>query len=229
MGKPQLFLLHFAGGNYYSFRFMTPLLKKLEVVPLELPGRGKRSNELLLKDFDSAVSDLVQQITKLRNGSPCMLFGHSMGAYLALGIVIRMEIMHQSPAFLFVSGSAGPGVNMGRSWHSLEDRHLIQELTDLGGMPPGFCEDPELMNYYLPILRADFEVVEKNALDDCIVNVPIYAMMGDKEENVDSITNWEKFTKSSFSFKIFNGDHFFIHSYPQSIVDIIEKCYDSLQ
>ena len=160
MGKPQLFLLHFAGGNYYSFRFMTPLLNKFEVVPLELPGRGKRSNELLLKDFDSAVLDLVHQITKLRNGSPFILFGHSMGAYLALGIAIRMEILHQSPAFLFVSGSAGPGVNTGRCWHLFEDKHLIQELTDLGGMPPDFCEDTDFMNYYLPILRADFEVVD---------------------------------------------------------------------
>ncbi len=52
MKKTQLFLLHFAGGNYYSFRFMFPQLNEFEIIPVELPGRGKRMKENLLKDFD---------------------------------------------------------------------------------------------------------------------------------------------------------------------------------
>jgi surfactin synthase thioesterase subunit len=55
--KAQLFLLHFAGGNIYSFNTITPGLKNLEVIPLELPGRGRRMQKGLLKDFDLAAND----------------------------------------------------------------------------------------------------------------------------------------------------------------------------
>jgi external thioesterase TEII len=47
MEKPQLFLLHFAGGSCYSFQFMLPYLKDFNVLPIELPGRGRRIKESL--------------------------------------------------------------------------------------------------------------------------------------------------------------------------------------
>ncbi len=63
MNKPQLFLLHFAGGNRYSFQFLLPQLSAFNVVALELPGRGNRLNEPLLDNFNEAASDLYQQVT----------------------------------------------------------------------------------------------------------------------------------------------------------------------
>src|SRR5690349_18687727 len=106
----QLFLLHFAGGSTYSFDFLKKHLKTdIEFLPLELPGRGKRSTEKLIKTKQEAIEDYLSQILKLRNGSPFIVYGHSMGATLGLSVVSGLEKRGHFPEQLIVSGNSGPG------------------------------------------------------------------------------------------------------------------------
>ena len=65
--KPQLFTIHFAGGNCYSFNFLKQHFDPyFEVVALELPGRGKRMTEPLLKDAQDAANALFLELNKHR-------------------------------------------------------------------------------------------------------------------------------------------------------------------
>ena len=78
-------MLHFAGGSCYSFSFIAPILEsQFEVIQLELPGRGKRMDEVLLTDFDAAARDVAQQILEKLDDQDFLIFGHSMGASLSL-------------------------------------------------------------------------------------------------------------------------------------------------
>ena len=226
MNKPQLFLLHFAGGNYYSFHFLLPLLQDFHVFPIELPGRGKRIHEGLLTDFDKAAQDIYAQIMKNLTTSGFLIYGHSMGAYLALRVVNILEKKGRSPACLIVSGNAGPGIGKEKFTYLLGHQEFISKLESLGGVPSELMENKELFNFFEPILRADFEVAEKNGLkDEPAVNAPLYAIMGSDEEQVDQISNWGKFTRSGFSYEILSGDHFFIHRHPERISNIIKEFY----
>src|SRR5579859_5869614 len=100
MMKPKLFLLHFAGGNCYSFQFMSSLLNEFDVISPELPGRGKRMKEELLKDFELAALDIYEQVAKQNGASRFMIYGHSMGAYLALRVSRMLEMEGKPPAYL---------------------------------------------------------------------------------------------------------------------------------
>lgn len=224
MKKPQLFLLHFAGGNIYSFRQLSPFLDGFEVIPIELPGRGKRTNEGLLYDHAAAVADLYEQI-KARRNDQCrfLIFGHSLGAYLALPLAHMLEEQSDPPAAIFVSGHTGPGSDNDEDWHTLSDLDFIDRLIALEGMPPEVFTDSELMDYYLPILKADFQISEKSPDKNYVIHIPIYAMMGDQEEDVSCIQNWKKFTTASFQFRVFEGGHFFIHEHPQKIAETIKE------
>lgn len=206
---------------------MFSYLHHFEVIPVELPGRGRRIDEELITDFDAAALDLYAQITRKLSSDTFYLYGHSLGAYLALRVANLLEKAGQCPSYVFVSGNAGPGVN-GRgkgNWHLLEREDFIQALRGLGGIPEEFTANKELLDMYLPVLRADFRIVEKKELDDePPVNAPLLAMMGDQEETAGKITNWARFTQSHFDYKILPGNHFFIRNHPHTIARIMEDC-----
>jgi surfactin synthase thioesterase subunit len=224
----QLFLLHFAGGNIYSFNFLKKSISSnIEFIALELPGRGKRHNEKLLKNKSEAIEDYVKQIKSLRNGKPFLIFGHSMGATLGLSITDRLEALGDEPYGLIVSGNAGPGMKKEDKIkrYLLNDIDFKEELKKLGGISQDILEHKEFYDFFSPVMRADFETLEQ---DDFIeknirLKTPIYALMGSEEKTVDKIENWKNFTRGTFQYKILSGNHFFIHEHPQEVADIIVK------
>jgi surfactin synthase thioesterase subunit len=132
-----------------------------------------------------------------------------------------------APAYLFVSGNAGPGIRGNMLRHLLNQDEFIAEVKKLGGLSEEFLMNEDLLDFYLPILRADFSIAEQNNLtNEPPVYCPLYALMGSLEEKVDEITNWGRFTRSRFEYKILEGDHFFIHQHPREIAGIIKEKYD---
>ncbi|QNN43959.1 thioesterase II family protein [Pedobacter roseus] len=225
--KAKLFLLHYAGGNVYSYQFLIPLLNDFDVIPLELPGRGKRAKEPLLKLFEEVSVDLYNLILNQVQEEEFLIYGHSMGAYLGLKITDMLNGINKKPVCLIVSGNPGPGIKDDLQRHLLDDCEFIRELKKIGGIPSEIFANNEVLNYFLPILRADFEVAENNNLDSTRASdVPIFAMMGDQEEKCEQISNWNRFTSGSFDFKIMKGGHFFIRENPELLAGIIRKCYD---
>lgn len=225
MKKTQLFLLHFAGGSSYSYDFIKPYLHDFEIIQLELPGRGRRMDEALILDFNVAAQDLFQQILKRITSASFFVYGHSMGAYLALKIVSMLEKVNKRASYLIVSGNAGPGINEPVKRYLLDKHEFRKELKRIGGIPNEFFSNVELLEFYEPILRADFQISEEGDFNDVLpVNTPLFAIMGDEEEKVKKISNWANFTKLNFDYHIFPGDHFFIREQPAGIADILRNC-----
>lgn len=231
MEKPKLFLLHFAGGSSYSFQFMNSFLGKFDVIPIELPGRGKRIHENLLKDFDRAAEDIYNQIISNVNTKPFLIYGHSMGAYLGLRVSSMLQNTGKAPGYLIVSGNAGPGCDMNKAGqiYLLQEKDFIEKLISLGGIPEEIINDKEIFKFFEPIIRADFEIIEKNSLMEfASIECPIYALMGSQEKHVGQISNWSRFTESDFEFEILEGGHFFIHQHATRIADVLIHCYDRI-
>ncbi|GGG24261.1 thioesterase [Dokdonia pacifica] len=231
-GKIQIFLLHFAGGSSYSYEFLKNDLKmEFEFYPLELPGRGKRNDEKLLYQKEDTIYDYVGQIKSLRNNKPYIIYGHSMGATLGLSVTKKMEGYGDAPEALIVSGNPGPGIEREeKKRYLMEDAMFKEELRKLGGIPDEVLENDELYSFFGPIMRADFRVLEE---DDFLekgltVHTHIIALMGDEEELVDHIENWNQYTTVDFSYQIFPGNHFFIYDASTQVLDIIKKSCNHL-
>ena len=227
--KIQLFLLHFSGGNCYSFQFLKlHLSTDFDVYPLELPGRGKRMREELLSTESEAIEDYVSQIVSLRSCHPYLIFGHSMGASLGLKVTKRLEELHDPPSRFIAGGNAGPGTGDCKFRSKMNEEELKKELWSLGGIPEEVLNNDELFSFFGPIIRADFRILEEGkGLDTGFkVNCPVTAVMGDKEENAELIENWKNFTTSDFEFYHLPGHHFFIYDHPADLVRIIKNCYD---
>ncbi|MFH7012910.1 thioesterase II family protein [Flavobacterium sp. FlaQc-52] len=237
----QLFLLHFAGGNCYSYDFLKKKLKdkEISVYALELPGRGKRYNEDLLLNKKEAIQDYVKQIKKLRNNEPYIIYGHSMGATLGFSVVKEMEQENDAPLQFVATGNAGPGlkvfdeegVEIKRDRYSLPDDEFKSVLRELGGIPEEVLENKELFDFFGPIIRADFQVLEKGGFieQNIKIDCPIHAIMGDSEKKAHLIDNWKNYTNTDFKSQVLPGNHFFIHEYPDEIASILLKCVNSEQ
>ncbi|MDP2542686.1 thioesterase [Tenacibaculum discolor] len=234
----KVFLLHFAGGSSYSFDFLRPFLPNcFEFIPLELPGRGKRIGQALIKNKEIAVEDYVKQIKLLHEGVPFIIFGHSMGADLGFYVTKKLEKSLLFPEYLFVSGNPGPKKETYDSVkekskklrYKLSDDELKEELREIGGMPEEVLQDNDIFDFFKPIIRADFQVLEDdNTLSkNIVIKSPIYALMGEKEEHSSRIDNWKNYTYSSFNCSLFKGNHFFIYDHPESISVIIKEALTS--
>jgi external thioesterase TEII len=184
-------------------------------------------DEQLLQDFGKAAQDIFGQVSEKLNGQAFLVYGHSMGAYLALRLVNMLEKNGQQAACLLVSGNAGPGIEYDHKKRYLLPREaFIEELKMLGGVPDELFQDEELFQLFEPVLRADFEIAEENGLaKEPPVSCPLFAMMGSTEEKTGQIDNWGKFTRARFDFEILSGGHFFIYDHAGRIAGIINNWY----
>lgn len=229
----QVFLLHFAGGSRRSFDFLRSLMRKdLDFIPLEIPGRGDRMHETFLETKELVIEDYCHQVKKLRNGRPYLIYGHSMGATMGLNVANKMEADKDPPCQLIVSGNAGPGVKdetctKGKRY-LMEETEFKAELKELGGIPEEVLENEELYEFFSPILRADFKVLEmeEGPIEEGVkIKIPIHAIMGDTEKTSNKIENWNRFTTGNFQSTILKGNHFFIYNHAERIVDIIHRSF----
>lgn len=231
--KTQCFLLHFAGGSCYSFDFLKKYVHfNIEFIPLELPGRGKRSTQPLITDKKAAIDDYFQQIRLKRNRyQDYLVFGHSMGATLGLSVVKKMEAIGDIPSCLVVSGNSGPGIEevqaeiKANQRHAMSDDDFKNELREIGGVSDEVLDNQELYEYYSPILRADFQLLETDGFMEkgTQIKAPIYALMGTQEKYNVHIENWKNFTRASCHSETLEGGHFFIYDHAQRLGELIEK------
>ena len=87
-------------------------------------------------------------------------------------------------------------------------------LLRLNGTPKEVLEHPELMELMLPLLRADFSVVETYDYRpgvplDCPLTV--FGGLRDAEVSREQLEAWREQTTSEFALRMLPGDHFFLN------------------
>ncbi|KFF74855.1 hypothetical protein HX13_12775 [Chryseobacterium sp. P1-3] len=225
--KPQIFLLHYAGGDRNSFR---PLIEELQsqfqIETPELPGRGNRMSEPPLKDKQEAIADILIQIKRTRQKDvPYLIYGHSMGAILGFEICHAMEKENDAPVHFVATGYPGPGIKNTPPIADLPKTEFFAEVRKLGGISDEVMQYEELLDFFEPLLRGDFGLLENknNQTPDIKIQTPIFAVMGKSEKYALNIRNWAKYTEASCECQIVNGNHFFINQNFNYLAQVIKN------
>ncbi len=225
----QLFCIPFSGGNAYSYaEFKKYLPDHIELCNLELPGRGTRIREPLLTDIDTMTEDLFRQMEDHIQGDYA-IFGHSLGALLTITLsrMIQEKGMNP-PSHLFLSGQSTKDFNNPNARYLLPDDQFIQMLRNMEGTPEELLTDESFVNFFLPIIRADFQSIEtyKNIPAPFKLKMPITVLLGKEEPVTDEeAALWQMETDNTFSIHRFEGGHFFIYNQTAEICRFIaEKC-----
>lgn len=212
----RLFCFPYAGSSASVVyrKWTSNLSPQFEVIPIELPGRGSRIQEELKHNVQEVVEEIAGSIIPLLN-KPFYFFGHSMGALISFKLAnyLKHKIGMQ-PKILFLSAHRAPQIlKTGLIMHKLNDEELKVELKNLKGMDEKILENDELMEIFLPIIKADYEVCETYPFSDNeILDIPFIVFGGDKDEgiSVDELKEWKQLTTKSFQLHLFAGDHFYI-------------------
>jgi len=238
--RVRLFCLPHAGSGTSAYNLWKRLLPAtIEVCPIHIPGRESRLAEPSIIDSPTLISGIAAALADHLD-RPYAIFGHSMGSLLALDLAFSLRDSGlPQPSHLFVSGRNATHVPIRQGeLHRLPDADLIEALAiRYGGLPQEILETPELLELYLPILRADLTLLETHRYApqpplDC----PIAAFAGADDRNVtpEGLAAWGDHTTAAFETRLFDGGHFYLtgpsrQALLQLIADRLAAVPDSIE
>ncbi|MBU2699295.1 surfactin synthase thioesterase subunit [Sporomusaceae bacterium BoRhaA] len=228
--KIKLFCLPYAGGTAMVYTKWSKYLHKIiELYPLEMSGRGKRFGLQLFDNIEDTVDDLFKIMSKELDGSYYAIFGHSMGTLVIYELIRKIHQMEFSdPLHIFMSGRFPPHIRETKILHTLVDDRFKDEIIKLGGIPEEVIQNTEFFNIFMPILRADYKLIETykySGMDKWNFDISVFSGNNDPEVQEYDIRGWKNYTNKKCDFYEFNGGHFFIND---DMIQVVQKINDIL-
>lgn len=212
----RLICFSYAGGSSATYlSWKNHLDSQVELVVCQLPGRGSRLFEEPYEDMQLLVNDLCIAMKALCD-KPFIFFGHSLGSKLAYELCLVMQQQNLPlPVQFIASAASAPFYRRNREpIHALPDDEFIDSLAKLNGTLPQVLNNPEIMELYLPALRADFKIVENYINQNKTVLATQLTLFGGVRDVVvapSELVGWKKLFEKTVSVEWFEGDHFFIN------------------
>ncbi len=225
-GLGRLFCLPFAGGGSAAYYPWTKrLLPDIELVRVNLPGREARLREAPFNRVGPLVNALVEELV-IWMDRPFAIYGHSIGALVAFELARELRRRNlRAPARLFFSGYRAPHLPPAEKPFSiLPDGQFIDRVRQYGGLPDFVAQNEELLEMFLPTLRADFEMAEAYLYKaEAPLECPFTAFGGLSDPKVtrERILAWKMHTSMHFTSHFFPGGHFFIQDSESSVLSKI--------
>jgi medium-chain acyl-[acyl-carrier-protein] hydrolase len=213
----RLFCFPYAGSGASIFRNWSSRLPYfVEVCAIQLPGREERRKDPLFTHIFPLVQTLTQILEPYLD-RPFVFFGHSMGALVSFQLARQLRTNQQpTPSHLVVSGRRAPQIpDRNPLLHTLPEDEFLAELHRFDGTPKQVLESAELMQLFLPTIRADMAIcdtypyAEEPPLD---CSISAFGGQNDAEATREHLEGWKTQTSSQFSLQILPGNHFFLHS-----------------
>lgn len=230
MHKTKLFCFPYAGGSASIYHRWRPYLDpSLELVPVELAGRGNRARESLYDSMEMLIQDLSPILfNHIKEGAPYALFGHSLGGLIVYELYQAIEKQGiTKPVHLFISGKGAPQSKQQKKHiHQLPDKEFMEEIYRLGGTSREVLESKELLQYVIPILRKDYRIAELYEFNPShrVLDSPVSILYGTKDTiGLDQIQSWSQICIHPVNYYPFEGGHFFINQHQRQIVSLIHS------
>lgn len=196
------------------------------VTPVVLPMHGSRLSESMPQSFQEIANDLLDDCPELFDRAT-ILFGHSMGAIIAYEVACLLQMRGRQPVALVASGAQSPDRRevVDRTI-GLTDDEFLDVLRAYGSIREDLLHDRAFLDYYLPIVRADFALCERYTWQSRpALSLPIHTFNGEEDTHIgrDGIERWRNFTCIGCTHHVFRGGHFYCDEHPAEVCARIES------
>ncbi|XP_053302828.1 S-acyl fatty acid synthase thioesterase, medium chain [Pleuronectes platessa] len=212
----RLICFPWAGGGSLHYARWGNLLSSVEVFAVKLPGRESRTKEPFSQNMQQIVDEVIDVLLPLLKEKPFALFGHSFGSYTSFAVADALKKLHNlQPVHIFLSGASAPYSEIrikAPKRSDLSDDDFLKWLTSIGGTPPELLGNPEVMERFLPVLKADLHVVENyrcNKPDHPFLSCPVTCFDG-KDDVPHDLQAWKDITSGDFTIRMLDGAHFYL-------------------
>ncbi len=232
--KLRLFCFPYAGGNSAVFSDWGPELgENVEVLGVQPPGRGNRFLEPPIASLREMVDELTGAILPLL-GKPFIFFGHSNGALICfeLARALREQGMAGGLLHVVVSGNPAPQVRSFETvLHDLPDDLLMEKLRELRGTPEEILQNSELLELFMPVLRADFSIAETHRFvshPPLPCDVTLFGGRDDHHISQEDLLAWAELFEGNEELRMFPGGHFFINESKALVLATLRRRIDDI-
>jgi medium-chain acyl-[acyl-carrier-protein] hydrolase len=210
----RLFCFAGAGGSGQMFRGWGEGIEGIEVLTAVLPGRSARFGEppfLSMSTLVAAAADALRPLVD----RPSMLLGHSLGALIAFELARVLRDGGSAPAHFFACGARPPHLPRSTSGYAeASDEKLIAHLRRLNGTPDELLHQPQMLELFLPAIRADMAVSQSfrfRAGEPLPCPISAYGGTDDEFITRSDLDGWRWHTSSRFALRMLPGKHFFLN------------------
>ncbi|WP_327432450.1 thioesterase II family protein [Streptomyces sp. NBC_01236] len=221
----QLLCLPHSGGNASSYRgWLAAAESDVDVVPVQLPGRETRLKEPPFTDQPTLIAELADVVDRA-GFNRVALFGHSMGAVLAVNLCRALEAAGIPVAHVFVSGHGGPSQRPTVTFPTDASDETILDALGATGAPnyEALLRYPDLREMVLRVIRADLGLVLTGMVAGPPVQAPITVLNGKDDPTPAGwdLNEWASVTKGPFASHLLPGDHFYLVGQGDEVARII--------
>jgi surfactin synthase thioesterase subunit len=208
----------YCGGGTVPFRLWHTVLS--ETVDLALvcyPGRERRIAEPPAHTFDELVQDALASVYPLAH-RPYVLFGHSMGAWVAFEVAVHLErSAAPPPQALIVSASTAPSLAEREQARppraDTDDEELLDWMRRAGQLPELILAEPDLRQFAVDLFRADKLASESYRFrPGSTVRAPMQVLRGVDDDEIDADdAAWSALAAGPCRIDRLPGGHFYTH------------------
>ena len=223
----RLFLFPFAGAGPYVFRPWVNLLPgDLSIIAVQLPGRGSRIRETPIRRLDQVLDQLEYEIGEYLD-IPFSFFGHSMGALIMFECARRLRASGYEPEQMHVSAYPAPHIPFPyRRLHGLSETEFILEMRYLSGTPEQVLGCRDLLELVIPVLRADFEILEDyRYIEGKPFDCPLLVTGGTRDPIArrEHLELWRNHAAGPFDLAMFEGNHFYYEQHREAFLGLVSR------
>ncbi|MBJ9976495.1 thioesterase [Pseudomonas sp. S75] len=216
-GSTTLFCFPYSGAGALAYKnWQDSLPSNIALAAVQLPGRETRFSESSYDELQPLINDLGQAIVPHLTQS-FAFFGHSFGSLLAFELTAWLKNNnHPVPDRLFISSFRAPPIPAQKPHtYDLPRNELIEKLKTYNGTDSSILKNEELIDIFLPALRADLKICENyHSRQPPALKIPITIYFGERDEHIppETLDGWELCTTHPLEFKKFRGDHFYLNT-----------------